>query len=253
MPSRKKAQGKARKAAKAKKEMELAELAATFATGFMQRVEESVKKTFEAQLNTEKCCHGNVPTMEKLHVAEDFLDIYMAAFRASEASGDENPYAEAFRISCLKYADVWMDPAKMEWVISFMLQCGTAFLLEGNIKSARVGASFICCFEEWITREKKIMNWAKWQELKYADEHSLVSFFRNRVPCSCLDEKYKEVKNITKLGICANLGDCSKGGMVPRSTMFYCTRCCNRCIVPVNARLIIGQTTRRTVPSLQII
>lgn len=41
MPSRKKAQGKARKAAKAKKEMELV---ISFTTGFMQSVEEEVKK-----------------------------------------------------------------------------------------------------------------------------------------------------------------------------------------------------------------
>jgi hypothetical protein len=31
-----------------------------------------------------------------------------------------------------------------------------------------------------------------------ADEHTLVKFFRKRIPCSCLDEKYQEVKQITQ-------------------------------------------------------
>lgn len=151
----------------------------------------------------------------------------MTAFQAAEVRGEENPYAEACYVSLLKYEDVWTDPVKMQWVISLMLQTGTVFLLEGKIKSAQLGASFICCFEQWVTRETKPMNGAKVEELKYADEHTLVSFFRNRIPCNCLDDKYKDVKNITKLGICSNIG-CSKGNMVPRSTMLYCTRCCNK-------------------------
>lgn len=40
-------------------------------------------------------------------------------------------------------------------------------------------------------------------ELNNADEHTLVEYFATRIPCSCLDEKYEQVKSITKTGICA--------------------------------------------------
>eukprot|EP00984_Skeletonema_dohrnii_P004367 scaffold1560_cov146-Skeletonema_dohrnii-CCMP3373.AAC.2 len=115
-------------------------------------------------------------------------------------------------------------------------------------KSARISASFVYLFEQWNS-PVKVVNGAKHEELKYADKHTLVSFFRSRIPCKCLDEKYKEVKNITKMGICANLG-CSKGkgGLVPRSTLSICTIVI---IVLVNVRLMIGHPIRRSVPLLQ--
>jgi hypothetical protein len=42
----------------------------------------------------------------QLHVANDFLEIYMTAFQAAEVRGEENPYAEACYVSGLKYEDV---------------------------------------------------------------------------------------------------------------------------------------------------
>mmetsp|Transcript_9212 Transcript_9212/g.18522 ORF Transcript_9212/g.18522 Transcript_9212/m.18522 type:complete len:105 (+) Transcript_9212:573-887(+) len=56
------------------------------------------------------------------------------------------------------------------------------------------------------------------------DDHTLVSFFRKRITCSCLDKKHKEVKSIKKMGLCNNK-KCPLGGKVERSKMVYCTRC----------------------------
>ena len=58
-----------------------------------------------------------------------------------------------------------------------------------------------------------------------SSEHTLVSFLKKRIPCSCLDEKYEEVKCITKLGICCNPQCPLPGGITTRSA----TKCCNRC------------------------
>lgn len=69
------------------------------------------------------------------------------------------------------------------------------------------------------------MHWGKTIELwSDPDQHTLVKYLRENIPCSCLDEKYKQVKSITKMGNCFNK-DCPKGGKVKRSTMLFCTRC----------------------------
>eukprot|EP00986_Skeletonema_menzelii_P013044 scaffold7396_cov127-Skeletonema_menzelii.AAC.7 len=55
--------------------------------------------------------------------------------------------------------------------------------------------------------------------------HTLVSFLKKRIPCSCLDEKYKEVKSIPKIGLCCNHGCSLPFGKTERSL----TECCSRC------------------------
>ena len=70
-------------------------------------------------------------------------------------------------------------------------------------------------------------NVPKLGETYKADEHTLVKFFRNRIPCSCLDEKYEEMKNIAKMGLCCN-PDCNvPEGRVERSKTMYCSQCRN--------------------------
>ena len=56
--------------------------------------------------------------------------------------------------------------------------------------------------------------------------HTLVKYFRKRIPCSCLDGKYDEVKAITKLGFCFN-PECNfeMSGELERSKTMYCSRC----------------------------
>lgn len=62
-------------------------------------------------------------------------------------------------------------------------------------------------------------------ETNHADIHTLVSFFRRNIPCSCLDEKYKEVKSVTRVGLCHNPNCSLPGHLVKRRKMLYCTRC----------------------------
>ena len=95
---------------------------------------------------------------------------------------------------------------------------------------------------------------AKIMELSLADEHTLVQFFRKQIPCSCLDEKYKEVKSITKMGICFN-DCCPLPGSMIRSKMLrctgcinghnvsYCSRACQEAHWPVH-KIVCGKTTQ---------
>jgi len=74
-----------------------------------------------------------------------------------------------------------------------------------------------------------VFNWSKIIVLtQIVDEHTVVKFYRRRIPCTCLDKKYVEVKSITKMGICYNLQCNFLDRMVERSKTMYCSRC--RCV-----------------------
>ena len=64
--------------------------------------------------------------------------------------------------------------------------------------------------------------------------HSHISYLKHRIPCSCLDEIYKQVKATEKMGLCFNIShhfgnfntDCRQPrGMVERSKLMCCSRC----------------------------
>jgi len=83
--------------------------------------------------------------------------------------------------------------------------------------------------KQWVDvmlhKTKAVLDPAKGIELIHADEHTLVKYLRKHIPCSCLDEKYEEVKKIKKMGICFNLQCSLPNREAERSTMLSCTRC----------------------------
>jgi hypothetical protein len=87
----------------------------------------------------------------------------------------------------------------MKLFVSYCLDSGTVAALDGKDDFARIYASVAFYVEEKIARfEINFTYSAKMVELYYADEHTLVQFFRKRIPCSCLDEKYKESDTLQK-------------------------------------------------------
>jgi hypothetical protein len=103
---------------------------------------------------------------------------------------------------------------------------GTKFILKGKSDDARLCA-VLSLFTKGQGAAAESIDRQKVLEVIDGDEHTLVQFFRKQIPCSCLDEKYKEVKSITKMGICFN-DDCPlPDKMAVRSKMFQCTGCCD--------------------------
>lgn len=117
------------------------------------------------------------------------------------------------------YEDV-AAPAKLECVVSHYAWKGTQAILSGDIVDARACANFAFYFHNVNTRSTP--DPSRRFELMSADEHTLVRFFKKRIPCSCLDELYKKVKDITRIGICSN-ERC--GNRIERSSMLNCSRC----------------------------
>eukprot|EP00985_Skeletonema_marinoi_P017010 scaffold9252_cov160-Skeletonema_marinoi.AAC.1 len=132
-----------------------------------------------------------------------------------------------------KFANVWKDTAEMKIAISVFLSAGVQDILKGRYSGARVSAAIIRYLADYIAVHLKqtqaLVNYPKIHEVHVGgDIHTLVKFYRRRIHCSCLDEKYKEVKSAPKMGYCYNSPCKFLCGQVERSKTFYCSRC--RCV-----------------------
>ena len=122
------------------------------------------------------------------------------------------------------------DSAKTGWILSLFLAFGAKHILNGEIDDkAHTNASIAFFFEEMIAirchKTQATFNHAKMLELLHCDEHTLVKYLKKSIPCKCLDEKYKEVKSITKMGVCSYPKCSLPGGKVERKGMLHCLRC----------------------------
>lgn len=230
MPSRKKAKGKARKAANKAKEEEAHPAAADqeislSLTSQMQRLQ------LEDLLR--ECNHGL-----SRHNDEAFCLGFIQAFEDAarfDANGRENDLDTIFNTTLEviqeKFAAVVKDAVKLKGAISFFLGQGAQLILEQGCDSgpARRFASFASCLEQGLAvtyyESQPEMNTQKIAELTWADNHTLVSFFRKRIPCSCLDDTYKIVKSMPKTGLCCNPSCTRPNRIAQRKTMMYCARC----------------------------
>jgi len=99
----------------------------------------------------------------------------------------------AYKATKEMHRHVWEDPINMEYTTALFLAMGTQQVIIGNYKAAMLHAAIAYCFEQHVSTSLrghgncKAMNWPKVNELFYdPDQHTLVSFFRKRIPCSCL-------------------------------------------------------------------
>jgi hypothetical protein len=226
MASRKKIQGKARKAAR--------QASGAAAQSQFQRFHVEVVNSPAEQHRDEvdlACSHGYIP-VEDGHICRKLIDAFLRAADDARKRG-KNELEAVTKATMEDYAEVFQDADKLQWVITYFLRIGTNCILNGSNNDARWIASFSKYFEfvrdaisHYRGGTEHASGASKITELQSADEHTLVKFFRNRIPCSCLDEKYKQVKSITKMGNCHNT-DCKlPGNKVARNVMVYCTRCC---------------------------
>jgi len=223
---RKRNQGKARKAAKAKAREE--------ATESNNQVTNQQRQSLADRLqtgnsNSTKCYHG----FEKMNkISRDITANFVEAFHACFQRGSNsvfNSLVTAENATMEEFAEVWTDSSKLKSVVSFFLSVGAQHILDDDYDHARDCATFARYFEQYIAvkldQTQAIMNWPKLFEAYRGDMHTLVKFFRTRCPCSCLDGKYDEVRAITKLGFCFNPECNFKMSGLERSKTMYCSRC----------------------------
>jgi len=227
MVSRKKAAGKARKKAKAKAEEEAQQQAPEAQT--QQFIRSAPIAGNDS--TTMKCGHGlnDLPSLPdncyKFYTA--FRNAYFDAHKDG-VEGILECLAMARSATIDKFADVWKDSAKMEIAMSIFLSMGVQDILKGSYNVARVSAGIIRYFADYIAvylkQTQALMNYPKIHEAYLAELHTLVKFYRRRIPCSCLEKTYEQVKTMTKMGACYG-PKCPSNGQVERSKTFYCSRC----------------------------
>mmetsp|Transcript_25874 Transcript_25874/g.39752 ORF Transcript_25874/g.39752 Transcript_25874/m.39752 type:complete len:276 (+) Transcript_25874:53-880(+) len=238
---RKRNQGKARKAAKAKANEEGEEERGNdnnnqTTSGLQQSLAAQLQQVVSCDTTT--CRHG-VEKIDKMCI--DFVDAFRKSFynvntanptiskcieRADEITGC---LIAAQAATMDEFFEVWNDSAKMESVISYYLCCGTQSILDCNYDHhAREVAALARYFEQYLAVElhqtQATICYPKITDL-FGDSHTLVKFFRRRIPCSCLDQKYGEVKSITKMSFCFHPQCNFYGRMLERKKTMYCSRC----------------------------
>ena len=188
-------------------ETALLEEAINLAATEREQLETAAKN--DEENNAERCDHGFSP-LPRGHICTGFVRAFVRDFSASNKNRTIDRLDDACKAS-QKYSAVWHDPDLLEHVMSHFLAEGTNMLLRGQDKVARQSGMFLIFFEIWRDSMTSggtpdFRSYVKISELSRdtCDEHTFVSFFRKRIPCKCLDKRYKEVKSIVKMGHCNN-------------------------------------------------
>jgi hypothetical protein len=185
---------------------------------------EKEKRTKKA-MKKKRCDH--VSGMSGMHIVEDFLRAFGDGFNETPADLDlAHSLNAGFDVTIKKFRYVWDDSVMLEKVIAHNLHSGVQWILQGKDESARACAVFVIFFEQTLAmthNTQAVRSIQKLFEMQECDKHTLISFFRKRINCSCLDDRYKQVKSITKMGMCCNKMCSHPNRMVDRSKMLCCT------------------------------
>eukprot|EP00984_Skeletonema_dohrnii_P033957 scaffold32283_cov132-Skeletonema_dohrnii-CCMP3373.AAC.2 len=182
-----------------------------------------------SQVSTMQCYHGFVPG-EDHFIIDNFGKTFLSRVNSPITGNVGECINLAYQATRKIYPEVGNDYCKMKLVLSLYLFQGTQAVIEGYFDDARFFAAVAFYLEDYITfyfedGANDVFDAARQIELLSADQHTLVKYLRKKIPCCCLDEKYKQVKSITKLGICCNEKCSIPDRLVERRSMFYCTRC----------------------------
>jgi hypothetical protein len=178
----------------------------------------------------ENCTHGYNPSSRfQARYCEDFVKTFRESYHAATRENsrlDRSSAAVAALRTVLTTTNVPRNRSNAERVNLCCLAEGTKFILDGKNDDARLLALLALTIKN--AEAGKMPDYQKMLELFDGDEHTIVQFFRKQIPCSCLDEKYKEVKkSTTKMGICFNNSCPLPDNIAVRSKMFRCTGCIN--------------------------
>jgi hypothetical protein len=175
-------------------------------------------------------------------VSEKFVNAFESGYSAKSKSGDNNMesrfnagiHATEAEFNCSCYIrnitfNIWGDVPSLRHVVSCCVAHAVQYILEGDYDDARLLASFAYFFEQriaaYLEKTQPAVKFHLIEELQLCDMHTLISFFKKRIPCQCLDEKYAEVKSMTEIGLCCNFECSLPDRMVAKSDMLSCSGC----------------------------
>ena len=174
-----------------------------------------------------KCNHGHVP-FRNFGSYDHFMNKFFAEFNRHDDL--VKSFREAHRITRQFHPEIWSDPSKLELIRKFFLSWGTQNYLDGEgPNAARAGAYLARYIEQYVAtylnKTQSNLNWSKVYELERGDEHTVFSYLKRNIPCTCLDKRYNEVKHLEKTGVCWN-PKCRLVSENPsKRSMMKCTGC----------------------------
>mmetsp|Transcript_16104 Transcript_16104/g.27384 ORF Transcript_16104/g.27384 Transcript_16104/m.27384 type:complete len:257 (+) Transcript_16104:1072-1842(+) len=179
------------------------------------------------------CTHGwspnEFPADHDCHkFVEAVLDVITNATVAGAACSD------AIDATGIQYPEVWNDQNCLEWIHQALISIGTSILLSSEDDDREVfDCSTTMGLCEHIQQHLACIMYesqpfcyhARVHDLLNADQRRLVSYLKKRIPCSCLDEKYKAVKSLPKMGTCRYPKCSHPQAKVALSKLMTCERC----------------------------
>ena len=124
----------------------------------------------------------------------------------------------------------------VDWIVSSFVSIGTELVLpEGANLACHYFA--VIAYSELMRqvadhKTQPAMNFARIVDLQHGDMRRFVSYLKKRIPCSCLDAKYEEVKSLPKKGQCSNCFEkfelCSLMSCESCRKAHYCSKACQK-------------------------
>ena len=216
MASRKKAKGKARKAAKAQQQEEAAAVAADQRGSLHSQLDNKTNNnnTTSSRARYKKVCqHGfGSKTFPHWHTCDSFMGEFMTGFNSTNGHNAHDLRA-AHDLTTVKYgSSVWSNADMLNWIKSCFIANGTRYLLDGTPDKGGVDAhatkdyAIIALYiEQYIaitlTKTQDTFDWDTISSLQMdanPTKHQLVSFYHSRNPCSCLKKLFREGEETEK-------------------------------------------------------
>ena len=186
--------------------------------------------------NDGECMHGFSDFSNR--GAYEIIRMYFHEFLGKEQGNVQ----KALFATMPQYANCWGNIGTISMVQSYFLWLGTDKILNEKESSytSNMCAYIVRYIEQHIeilhlradpfgdfsNYEKTVNLWlANCHDLITANDRALVSFFRKRIPCKCLDEKNEETKKQTKSSSCYNEKCKFNFHRVEKSKTMCCSRC----------------------------
>jgi len=211
MPSRKRAKGRARKLKQQAREPAVER---SVDGENINLLEQNIRRI------EHKCDHGCSITPQG-HPVSVIVDSFIKTMRDCRVS-----VHESLLMTVKKHQEVWKDDTMKKMVIDEMLSIGTNLIIDKDIEVGRMISEAIILLEKYTSSENihpSVLSKAT-EDLLYiqsAEEREIVRFYKKRIPCSCLDDLYSELKKSQVRG--GRCFHCKQ--TIKRKDLKTCSRC----------------------------
>jgi len=224
MPSRKRAKGRERKLKQQVREsveQSVSQPRAPLNGGNINLPEQSINRIVE-QAEDITCTHGCFITPQE-HPVTHFMNSFIESVGRLDCR--MSVVLKSLEMTFEKHQEVWKNDAMKKMVIGRIVNMGTDLILDESIEGAKKISQAIVLLEHYDGEGIFPLFMSKGSEeitkILYSRDRDVVHFYKKRIPCSCLDEIYSELKKCQVRG--STCSYCKQ--TVKRKDLKTCSRC----------------------------